>query len=694
MPYAAWTASTAYAIGTVVRATAVPETGLVFRCVTAGVSAAAEPTWPRVIAIRDSTAATTDDQRLQGYVTDGSVVWAAITQFAEDLQGIAPSAIIELYTLQLFANLHGSDYIYYFHAGANATNTNGQIVFGGIPYLRYPVEVTGFEYNGQGQLPRPTLRVANLFSTITAILQVVNTYSPGNDLLGAKFTRIRTLARYLDAENFTRNNLLFWSEDITQSAYFVIQCTKTSATTVTISSTADPYIGQLVPNLGSIKNRTFTGGVKLRGIGASVGKYVNLYLYSQSANEVFTSIVGPLTSDYQLFTITCTFVTSTNTSVIFRVDPQTSAGQSWSVGQSLNATEWQLNEGASLLAYQRTFNTQNPFGTPDPTAEFPRDEYYIARKSVETRDVVEFELAAAFDLQNVYAPRRLAINNVCQWEYRGDGCGYTGTSYFDNTDKSVSLASQDSCGKRLKSCSLRFGTVKVTANVTAGSTTVTGLNLGEMQVINVGDQITGYGISAGTTVAAKNMVSPYSITLSQAADRSNSAFTRTGTLAMGGLSMTVSSATGIKTGMTVTGSNVPAGTKVASVSGTTVTLDIDNNPNSQGSATTKTVTHKGKTAIGRFSRLKMTSTSGIQKDDSVQGSGVVKGTKVSYVGPKEVWVSKYVKKDINDSFSATFYRPVTFSSATYTFTPSLSCRIRPEGELPFGAFPGVGTVNS
>ena len=48
----------------------------------------------------------------------------------------------------------------------------------------------------------------------------------------------------------------------------------------------------------------------------------------------------------------------------------------------------------------------NPFGTPDPTAEFPQEIYKIDRKSAENRNIVEFELAAVFDLAGIRAPKR------------------------------------------------------------------------------------------------------------------------------------------------------------------------------------------------------------------------------------------------------------------------------------------------
>ncbi len=51
----------------------------------------------------------------------------------------------------------------------------------------------------------------------------------------------------------------------------------------------------------------------------------------------------------------------------------------------------------------------NPFGTPDPTATFPNEVYYIDRKITETRDIIQFELAASFDLQGVRLPKRQVL---------------------------------------------------------------------------------------------------------------------------------------------------------------------------------------------------------------------------------------------------------------------------------------------
>lgn len=183
----AWNSNTAYVVGNVVQSFQDLGTGFFFRCIVAGTTGSAEPFWPTVIG---------------NTVEDGTVTWQAVSIVAGDLQTPNPSAIIELFELQLFSNIHGSNDIYRFHAGTSLIN-NGEVQWKGNRYLRFPVEADGFEYNGQGQLPRPKIRVSNVFGTITAIL-----LSLPNGLEAAKVTRIRTLAKYLDAANYPAPGLM------------------------------------------------------------------------------------------------------------------------------------------------------------------------------------------------------------------------------------------------------------------------------------------------------------------------------------------------------------------------------------------------------------------------------------------------------------------------------------------------------
>ena len=141
-----------------------------------------------------------------------------------DIQKVNPSAIIELFTLTLDSVLHGAATVYRFHAGTNL-NANGKIVWAGNEYLRFPVQATGFAYQ-RGQLPRPTLTVSNMGSpSISAILLTVNQTTAGNDLTGAKVVRIRTMARFLDAANFSGATNPFGTPDSTaefpQEIYYI-----------------------------------------------------------------------------------------------------------------------------------------------------------------------------------------------------------------------------------------------------------------------------------------------------------------------------------------------------------------------------------------------------------------------------------------------------------------------------------------
>ena len=141
-----------------------------------------------------------------------------------DIQKVNPSAIIELFTLTLDNALHGATTFYRFHAGTNL-DANGKIVWDGNEYLRFPVQATGFAYK-RGQLPRPTLTVSNMGSpSISAILLTVNQTTAGNDLTGAKVVRIRTMARFLDAANFSGATNPFGTPDPTaefpQEIYYI-----------------------------------------------------------------------------------------------------------------------------------------------------------------------------------------------------------------------------------------------------------------------------------------------------------------------------------------------------------------------------------------------------------------------------------------------------------------------------------------
>ncbi len=252
-----------------------------------------------------------------GYWDAGYAISDSEADLTSHLQQVAPGAIIELFQLELNAAQHGVDQTYYFHAGVDQSMTD--ITWAGQDYQAIPIEAEGFEWNGKGSLPRPTLRASNALGTLTALILTLP-----DGLEGAKVTRIRTLERYLDSVNFPGDPLLL--ED---------------------------------------------GSVLLLEDG---------YEFEQEAAGV----------------------------------------------------------------------------DPDVYSEFPREVYYVDRKSAETRDIIEFELASVFDLAGVRAPKRQCVTR-CQWVYRSAECSYTGTDYFDVNNNSVANASQDVCGKQVDSCKARFG---------------------------------------------------------------------------------------------------------------------------------------------------------------------------------------------------------------------------------------------
>ena len=115
----------------------------------------------------------------------------------EQLQLLEPSAIIELFQLELTEAVNGINQTFYYHAGTNELSAD--IIYNGLTYAAYPIEVDGFELNTKGTLPRPSMKIANANSAISALILL---YNP----LQAKVTRIRTCKKFLDANNFANGN--------------------------------------------------------------------------------------------------------------------------------------------------------------------------------------------------------------------------------------------------------------------------------------------------------------------------------------------------------------------------------------------------------------------------------------------------------------------------------------------------------
>ena len=111
-------------------------------------------------------------------------------------------------------------------------NSNAEIIWQGNSYQRVPVSFEGAEFTGRGQVPRPTLTIANLGGItrggsvirVTDLLITVNLVTPHNDLLDAKVTKRTLTADALDASNFAGNTNPFGtpsSNELPQEIYFI-----------------------------------------------------------------------------------------------------------------------------------------------------------------------------------------------------------------------------------------------------------------------------------------------------------------------------------------------------------------------------------------------------------------------------------------------------------------------------------------
>lgn len=116
-------------------------------------------------------------------------------QIKQELQSLAPSAIVELFILDA-TNVGGE--VSYFHAGTNELTE--PIVWKGQTYIQWPVQATGFELTVKGALPRPRMKIANINGVFS------DEVAKHDDLVGAKVIRKRTMVKFLDPQNFKSGN--------------------------------------------------------------------------------------------------------------------------------------------------------------------------------------------------------------------------------------------------------------------------------------------------------------------------------------------------------------------------------------------------------------------------------------------------------------------------------------------------------
>lgn len=125
---------------------------------------------------------------------------------------LTPSAIITLFQIDVSdiafdagivnANEFSTkDYVFRFHN--NTKLTNNVIYWKGEEYIPAPIKAEGFEMTSRGTLPVPRLSITSNEDGITQLSLLKQKINEIGDLIGAKVTRIRTFAKYIDAINFT-----------------------------------------------------------------------------------------------------------------------------------------------------------------------------------------------------------------------------------------------------------------------------------------------------------------------------------------------------------------------------------------------------------------------------------------------------------------------------------------------------------
>lgn len=99
----------------------------------------------------------------------------------------SPGELVELFVVDLTVLGGGIS------RWANGANGSSAIVFGGDAYTPVRIEASGFEWNGKGAIPMPTVKLFPTPGIKAALIEY-------NDFIGGKITRIKTFSRFLDGE--------------------------------------------------------------------------------------------------------------------------------------------------------------------------------------------------------------------------------------------------------------------------------------------------------------------------------------------------------------------------------------------------------------------------------------------------------------------------------------------------------------
>lgn len=106
---------------------------------------------------------------------------------------------------------------------------------------------------------------------------------------------------------------------------------------------------------------------------------------------------------------------------------------------------------------------------PDPEAMFPPEIYIVNQRTKHNKQLVEWELSSTLDQLGVKIPRRQCVRDTCTHRYRiwnevtesfdysNATCPYVGDALFTTNGDTTEDPTEESCGRSIADCKLRFG---------------------------------------------------------------------------------------------------------------------------------------------------------------------------------------------------------------------------------------------
>ena len=357
-----------------------------------------------------------------------------------DIQKGWHEAIVEMYDVDLSPITGDAGDVFYFTN--QLKEDDSRIQWKGNFYDALPIISAGYERNTTGQIAQPTLTVANIFGTFT---EIIDSY---DDLVGAKITRRRTFAKYLDGEPLA-DTLQEFPVDI----FYIERKTQETALTITwqLGSVMDleglqlprrvitqnhclwryrssecGYVGP--PVFGTNDQLITTAGQSAQAIAVINAYVLNEQRYNEktSASNVRSAALATQSASCALYSV---------------LEARYDANNRVSVGGDTGTTaRWDGSIVALGLIYRQGKQRESLFaGFLDTIAyEIERWGYNAAGCSSATTALAAADAALATATAN-YTASTIALTNAL-------------TALPANDP----LRTMDVCGKRIKSCQSRF----------------------------------------------------------------------------------------------------------------------------------------------------------------------------------------------------------------------------------------------